>query len=226
MTLDLEAFGPCAYPLAVEVGEVFSGNNEREIVVSTESGQMVWFPESVMLTGNLVANARAGSWVVAGWGMTVGPQGKLQVVDQTARRWQVDPASGAATFLETMPTIGGTEPSPKPFRDLAYVGYSPTGGPGLTSPPHQVLPMPGTDRFLLESSTHCAVIDPPLGPLPFFLPPGWSPAPPATSKWEAHAHYQVYSAKYLPFAFGGDSMAIGTTEYSYWWSSYPLAGYT
>ncbi len=229
--VDLSVFAAAGYPLAIEIGDIAAGGSHPdEVVISTESGQVLWMHLDD-LWAQTTANLKLLDCRVATWGMTTGPAGNLQVLDQTARRFELSSSSsGPAVLSEAMVPahILTTIPHPKPFRGLAHVGYTPAGG-AVTSTIVSIPPGNIITSVFLQSPISCPVLK--LTPTTtlakpyFFLPPtpGWVPSPPATREWVSLPHSQVFASGFTPFNLGGDTMTLpGSIEYTYWWTGVPI----
>jgi len=164
----LDTFAPAAQALAIAVGDMPTdrdGTLERVVVISTVDGHVSWFrlgeiassdtrlTESLALGHRVTGRERTNLSLAATWGMVVDSNHKLQVVDQSATRWEVDPSSGSATYLHECRIFdivsGRWRLMGGPIRDLVpaggtfsnalveNVGFGPTSNDGFISLPWQ-----------------------------------------------------------------------------------------
>lgn len=230
------------FAVGLTVGDV-GQDGEADVVVATESGQVVYVPRSLFANGQVALMGQfvlGHEWffnnvpptperwstgsVAATWGMTWGPSSSapgeqwIQVVDQCARRWEIDPGTsvgspghGAPQFRNMVrDSLLGIFPVPatKPFRDLLYVGRNPASI--LTFPDYtrDVGPswLPG-QYFQQGTRPHVAVAAP---ADPAFLPFAPPVPPDADSTGEQFVAfsdretYQLFENGYMPIGWGGD----------------------
>ncbi len=237
-------------------------DGEIDVVVATESGQVVYIPRSLFISGQVAVMAQfvlGNEWffngippaperwstgsVAATWGMTWGPSNTapgeqwLQVVDQCARRWEIDPGTALGESGHGVPrfrnmvrdSLLGIFPVPatKPFRDLLFVDRNPASI--LTFPDYtrDVGPswLPG-QYFQQGTRPHVAVATP---DNPVFLPFA-IPVPPNADitgepfvSYSDRETYQLFENGYMPIAWGGDMVEFpddpGRLEAYFWQGS-------
>jgi hypothetical protein len=174
----------------------------------------------------------------------------VQVIDQSARRWSLDPGTGAPSFLHTVQMevwnhdrnqeLVAAFPAPKPFRGLAWYGGVTGQQLRLAVRPDSIFVedagsepggVPGTGtadvRMLVQSRFHCAVVGFPTGAVR--VSPSYEQF--STVSGVLHIAYrtflqpQIFAHGYLPFAHGGDVLLGGTSDpvRAYYWGGNPPA---
>jgi hypothetical protein len=214
--VELSKFAPAVFPCDFVIGEL-DGDAGAEIVLSSEGGQLVWFDADVDPWGlpayTPSSDDRTSASLVATWGMTHDGS-DLQVADQSARRWKVDPATGAVMFEElfSLDTATPAVPMKKPVRGLGR----------LENP----VALPPTTVFASSDSLSPAGIPsglqfqadvyfPHVVNVPFVvLPPLFTPAP----EWDTMGHQQLFAGLYVPFSYAGDTLSAVGKEHVFWWS--------
>lgn len=101
---NLKSYAPAAGAIGLACGDIDGNPTKDEVVVSTRSGHLVWFRFAELTAAGedfaiirSTGSERTNRSLSATWGMTYA-DGALQVVDQTATQWAVDPGTGTATF--------------------------------------------------------------------------------------------------------------------------------
>ncbi|MCP4968114.1 MAG: hypothetical protein GY926_23125 [bacterium] len=236
--IELADFLPAAYPMAVKLGDLDS-DGVPEIVISTEAGSVAWLPLTVLDgTGTVYDSIKAGASTsplayctgvpVATWAMTEsGPTaGKINAVDQCSRRWEIDGATGVATFQEFVPDSLTTPTAPekvasKPFRDLGYLGFVPRNAALPVRPalhPTKPAVVLGVDLAVAAKKNSPIYVGQRLVTY-FPLPPSWNLP---DHEWVIPTHYQHFSAGFSTFHLAGDVLPGGAGFVdAYWWTGFP-----
>src|SRR5690606_12867235 len=122
----IHEFVAAYHPTAMAVGDV-DGDGQEDVVLATQDGLVVWVPHGDVVQGSLATvtaalaqdvHAYSSAGIVATWGITFGGN-KIQVIDQTSRRWEIA-VDGSAGY-RGLPV----HTRQKPFRDLGYVRHRP-----------------------------------------------------------------------------------------------------
>lgn len=266
------------YPLAIAAADL---DNEpgKDLVIATQNGQVTWIPASHLrdtsgaqleaFSTDVLGSEWFGSGspadpgknsttsIAATWGLTLGTDGehgaeeRVQVIDQSARRWSLSKATGTPEYLktaqmetwwhdrsaETIPVY----PAPKPFRGLKrfgavspidMMGAQPTGNDAVVDVGLVPAGVPSTgvanESLVFHNYFDCAVQG-----IGFArVSPSFTlhiPFPGAIwLTYREFLHSQIFVDGYLPFAFAGDVLlpgAGGTTRAFYWGGNPPtIAG--
>jgi hypothetical protein len=174
---NLKSFAPAVWPLDLIIADV-TGDAGQEVVLATENGQLVWFDAGAVGTPITSSNAHATPFVVATWPLAVW-NGELHALDQTGRRWTIDPASGAAALQETLWLAVGSEPQDplrKPFRGLGVMELPIGAGTGVESDDTgSVATVSGKTGQVRIQTLNRVPVGEPIGNPPFYpiMPPTW-----------------------------------------------------
>lgn len=253
------AFPAAHYATALAVGDI-GGDGDVDLVLATESGQVAYIPRSILVSQSLstimsqvVGDEMPGGStnptpdlfstgsVSATWGMTWGPSAAMpgtdaiQIVDQCARRWEVDPVTGTYTYRNLVLDRVSGQPSivAKPFRDLVWLDEdAPLEGElDLTQESRGDVHSPARGaHYYVESTRNQAAAPLPDNPA---VPSGLESVPtvveqgPLFSIWGPVTAVQVFENGYLPLGYAGDwlqSMSSPVRKEVYFWSGINVAG--
>jgi hypothetical protein len=215
-SVELSKFAPAVYPCDFVIGDL-DGDAGAEIVLSSKGGQLVWFDDATpwaLPTYVASSDDRTSASLVATWGMTHDGT-NLQVLDQSARRWKVNPVSGVVSFEELLSLDSATPvvPMRKPFRGLGRL-VNPVAPPPTTifASNDTLVPLAIPSGLRLEA----LVYFPHVANVPFVvLPPVFTPTP----EWNTMGHQQLFASQYLPFSYAGDTLSAGEKEHISWWTA-------
>jgi hypothetical protein len=236
----LDGFPPAARSLAVTTADLIpygSGEQFRdEIVLSTQSGHVVWFHLEDMIAGNdeylslpntnrtqppTTNNLRNTNRTMAGtWGMVVHDEGsgtKLFLAEQAGGLWEMDMISGAVNwrgdFRDALDDNGQIKPQriASPVRDLVVFGSL---GADVTS---QVVRVQGAlpQTFWLETTPWQDAFSNVLNPF------WWRVGPNGDTNKRIQPWLPAIDG-FAPLMFAGDKIAVGsgaqgTTQQWHWW---------